>query len=380
VRVLRIAVLAALCFAVTASNASALDIEADVQPPPGEVGTPYEFEFAADEGCVPYRFSYLNGTVPPGLEITTGGKLRGTPTQTGTFSFWVALDDNSGPTNPYCKVPSVQSQGEFTMIVMPDLAVSTTSLPAATPGKPYSVQLEYTNPEAGWPVVWDVTEGSLPTGLQLSESGLISGTPTGPDVKTFVVRAREPFRRFGERELTLRVVAALQGSASLSPGEVALPYAGSIIASGGAPPRTYSIASGRLPAGLALDAAAGAVKGIPQADGAFTLTFAVTDSAGQRITVPASLRIASQLSIMTARLPSATVGATYRARLASGGGLAPTQWRLVRGSLPRGIRLDARTGVLSGTTRAAGVFRLSLEVRDRLGARSTKALRLTITS
>jgi hypothetical protein len=266
------------------------------------------------------------------------------------------------------------------MIVMPDLAVSTKSLPVATPRKPYSVQLEYTNPEAGWPVVWDITEGSMPTGLTLSGSGLISGTPVAPDVKTFVVRAREPFRRFGERELTLRVSAALQGSADLNAGEVGLRYAGSIIASGGAPPRTYSIASGRLPAGLALDAATGVVRGTPEADGAFTLTFAVTDSAGQRITVPASLRIASQLSIRTARLPSATVGGPYRARLASGGGLAPTQWRVVHGPLPRGIRLDATTGVLSGTARVVGVSRCTFEVRDRLGARSTKAFRLTVAS
>jgi large repetitive protein len=380
VRLVRIALLAALCFAVTGSTANALDIETDVQPPPGEVGTPYEFEFEGQEGCVPYRFSYLNGTVPPGLEITTDGKLTGTPTQAGTFSFWVALDDNGGPQNPACIFASPQSQGLFTMIVMPDLAVSTTSLPAATPGKPYSVQLEYTNPEAGWTVVWDITQGSLPTGLHLSESGLISGTPIAPDVKTFVVRAREPFRRFGDRELTLRVAAGLQGSASLNTGEVALPYGGSIIASGGAPPRTYTIASGRLPAGLALDAATGVVRGTPEADGAFTLTFAVTDSAGQRITIPASLRIASQLSIRTARLPSGTVGDPYRARLASSGGLAPTQWRVVRGSLPRGIRLDATTGMLSGRTRAAGASRCTFEVRDRLGARSTKALRLRVAS
>lgn len=51
----RIAVLAALCFALTASTANALDLETDVKPPPGEVGTPYEFE--AEEGCLPYRFS-----------------------------------------------------------------------------------------------------------------------------------------------------------------------------------------------------------------------------------------------------------------------------------------------------------------------------------
>jgi hypothetical protein len=277
-RVSRIVVLAVLAFAFTALPASALDLEVDVKPPPGEVGTPYEFQFFGEEGCLPYRFSYLNGTLPPGLRITVDGKLTGTPTEAGTFSFWVALDDNGGPTNPYCLDPSVQSQGEFTMIVMPDLAVQTTSLPTATPARPYSVQLEFTNPEVGWPVVWDITQGALPAGLALSESGVISGTPAGADAKTFVVRAREPFRRFGERELTLRVAAALQGSSSLGAGEVGLRYAGSVSASGGVSPFAYSVAIGDLPAGLALNAVTGAVRGIPQGAGTYGLTFAITDS------------------------------------------------------------------------------------------------------
>ena len=76
------------------------------------------------------------------------------------------------------------------MTVMPDLAVTTTSLPRATPGQPYSAQLEFSNPEQGWPVIWDLTKGALPAGLSLSESGMISGTPTGPDAKTFTARAR----------------------------------------------------------------------------------------------------------------------------------------------------------------------------------------------
>jgi hypothetical protein len=265
------------------------------------------------------------------------------------------------------------------MVVMPDLAVKTTSLPSATPGRPYSVQLEFTNPEIGWPVTWDITQGSLPAGLTLTETGVISGTPTGPDTKTFVVRAREPFRRFGERELTLRVAAALQASSSLRAGEVGRRYAGVVSASGGVPPFSYSVAIGDLPAGLALNAATGAVRGVPQGSGIFGLTFAVTDSAGQRVTVPASLRIAARLAITTGRVPAASVGTAYRARLASSGGLAPKHWRVARGALPRGIRLDATTGVLSGAARSAGVYRFTVEARDRLGARSRRALRLTVT-
>lgn len=380
-RLARVIVLAILCFAVTGPAANALDLceEPHCQPPPAEQNTPYEWEFEAEEGCLPYTFKHTNGALPQGLEVTQDGKLRGTPTQAGNFEFWVALNDNGGPENPACLIKGTESQAHFFMFVMPDLAVKTTSLPSATPGRSYSVQLEFTNPEVGWPVIWDITRGSLPAGLTLSEGGLISGTPSGPDTKTFVVRAREPFRRFGERELTLRVAATLQARSSLRGGEVGLRYAGAVSGSGGVPPFSYSVAIGDLPSGLALNPATGAVRGVPQDAGTFGVTFAITDSAGQRATVPATLRIASRLTITTGRVPAASVGAAYRARLAASGGLAPKRWRVARGKLPRGIRLDATTGVLSGVPRAAGVFRFTVEARDRLGARSGKALRLAVT-
>jgi len=91
VRALRVLCLAAVLIALSGSAALALDISEDDQPPPAEAGTPYEFQFKGEEGCVPYRFKYLNGTVPPGLRITEDGKLTGTPTEAGNFDFWVGL-------------------------------------------------------------------------------------------------------------------------------------------------------------------------------------------------------------------------------------------------------------------------------------------------
>jgi hypothetical protein len=378
VRLVRTALLAAVCLALTASTASALDLETDVKPPPGEVGTPYEFEFEAEEGCLPYRFSYLNGTVPPGLRITQDGKLTGTPTEAGTFSFWVALDDNAGPSNPYCLIPSVQSQGEFTMIVLPDLAVTTKSLPIGVPRKPYSAQLEFSNPEFGWPVVWDITAGALAPGLTLSENGLLSGTPTSAGQWAVTVRAREPFRRYGEQELTLTVASALSATSALGPGEVGLRYAGKVTGSGGLPPLHYAVEGGALPAGLTLDATTGAVGGRPGEAGTFSLTFVVTDAAGQRTTVPSGLRIAERLAIATTRLPKARLGRPFQARLRTSGGVAPTRWRVARGTLPRGIRLDPRTGALAGSAQRTGVFRFQVEARDRLGVRSAKPLTLIV--
>lgn len=53
--------------------------------------------------------------------------------------------------------------------------ITTTSLPYALVGVPYSQTLTATGDT---PITWSIDSGSLPTGLTLSPSGVISGTPT----------------------------------------------------------------------------------------------------------------------------------------------------------------------------------------------------------
>jgi hypothetical protein len=68
--------------------------------------------------------------------------------------------------------------------------ITTTSLPAATPGETYSVQLYATGGTA--PYKWKKI-GSLPKGLKLHSNGLLSGTPKTKDVAqgyTFTARAQ----------------------------------------------------------------------------------------------------------------------------------------------------------------------------------------------
>jgi hypothetical protein len=56
------------------------------------------------------------------------------------------------------------------------LSVSTISLPGATTGMAYNQTLAVTGGRS--PYTWSVISGALPTGLSLSSSGVISGTPT----------------------------------------------------------------------------------------------------------------------------------------------------------------------------------------------------------
>ena len=77
----------------------------------------------------------------------------------------------------------------LTLTVNASLAVTTTSLPSAVLGVAYSVQLAATGGVA--PYTWAISAGSLPTGLTLSSTGLLSGTPTASGSFTFTVQVTD---------------------------------------------------------------------------------------------------------------------------------------------------------------------------------------------
>jgi hypothetical protein len=61
------------------------------------VGVPYEVGLFPGGGVPPDSWSHVAGTLPPGLSVQASpGRVRGTPTTAGTFSFTVRVDDSSG--------------------------------------------------------------------------------------------------------------------------------------------------------------------------------------------------------------------------------------------------------------------------------------------
>ncbi|GEM_PF-771134 len=61
--------------------------------PAGAQGTPYSIDMAATGGSSPYGWFTYEGTLPPGLSLSAGGTLSGTPTASGTFTFTVEAAD-----------------------------------------------------------------------------------------------------------------------------------------------------------------------------------------------------------------------------------------------------------------------------------------------
>jgi hypothetical protein len=392
--------------AIGVSGASGADFDADNGPcrgtsdngallrcPTAYVGVPYQVQIESEEGsgCEPYVwYEIVNSVLPPGLSMTRDGLISGVPAVVGGARFWVwnhdLTPDQGGPS--WCAFDD-RSEREFSIPVDPGLAIVDDSVRPATVGQPYSEPLTAKrvlslNPRdlSDVQATWSLESGVLPTGLALSPDGVLSGTPTSEGSFTFAVKAQYG-TPVDTKTYTLGVRQPLVVSSPFGPeqrpsAEVGVRFAKTVTATGGSGTYTWSLSSGALPSGVALDASNGMLSGTPRAPGSFAFGLTATDGEGRAATVSAALNVAPRLAIKTLRLKPAKQARTYRAALVSVGGIAPVNWRIVRGPLPPGVRFSRKLGTLAGTPRRIGTYRVTVEARDALGAKSQRRLALRV--
>jgi hypothetical protein len=397
------AVAAIAAIAVTGGSAADFDIDnGPCRETPGEalllrcptayVGVPYEVQIESEEGsgCEPYDwFEVVNSSLPVGLSMTRDGLISGTPTTVGITRFWLWDHDlteaQGGPS--WCQRED-RSEHEFSIFVDPGLAIVNQSVKPGSVGEPYSETLtakrvDTVNPVTGVDVQasWSVQSGSLPPGITLSTAGALAGTPTSEGSYQFVVKAQNG-GPFDTKTYTLAVrqpvtVRLPFASGQASRSEVGIRFGASAAATGGTGTYTWTLASGSLPAGLALNAASGAVAGTPQSAGNFAFALTATDAEGRVATANGALTVAPRLAIRTTRLKTARLGHAYQAKLATGGGVRPVTWK-VNGKLPPGVRFAKTLGALTGTPSRAGTYRLTVQAVDALGAKAQTKLVLDV--
>jgi large repetitive protein len=382
-RFTRIVLLCSLVALVAVPAALAIRFTDDsYNMPTGVVGQPYSKQFNGAGGCgpaLPYQYTVIAGSLPPGLSLSFSGLISGTPTQAGSWSFYVNLSDQNPPSASWCR--PAQAQRQFTITVTggaQPLSINQPSLPtkATVVGTAYSFQF---TAAGGGTQTWSVQSGSLPAGIALSSSGLLSGTPTATGDFTFTVKVSDGSRS-ATHAYTLSVVNPLEVTAREVPAsEVSRAFRLQLSATGGRPAYAWALAPGvALPAGLVLDPASGVVSGVPAVDGTFPVKVTVTDSFGFATTVDLNLKIAAKLGLAPKSVAAAKIGQRIRTRLLATGGVLPRTWKIVRGTLPTGVHLGARTGQLLGSARKLGTSRIVVQVKDALGAiaRTTLVLRV----
>lgn len=357
--------------------------------PTGTTGQPYSLRvyLVGDEdlGCA--VFSVSSGSLPSGLSLSSEGTISGTPTQAGTFDFFLTVTYNKEVT---CNKPA--SDDRFRIAInqgappKPKLVIGPETTSPGTVGTPYTLAMTANLPDAK---TWSISAGTLPPGLNINPSdGVISGTPTASGTFTFTVRAVIDAQSSDTKTLGIVIRDRLQIIADtsqtigfgnqLSPSEVGRPYVHMLSATGGTLVYRWTLTTGILARGIRF--ANGRFWGRPREEGSFPFTITVTDTENRVATFDGILDVAPRIRILKLEpMEPAIVGKRYVWQFFAEGGIQPTLWRIPRGTLPFGLRLDTRRGVLRGVVRGRpGRYKFRLQVRDQLGVPSTKTFLLKV--
>jgi hypothetical protein len=153
--------------------------------PDAIVGKPYGILLQATGGTAPFSWTVTAGQLPAGLTLSAAGVLSGTPTVTNPTptAFTVQVMDSGSP--------SQSKSLAFTIRVPGPLVITPASgaLPDALANVAYTTVLATTGGIA--PVTWTLTSGSLPPGMSLSATGVVSGTSSAVGNYSFKVQAQD---------------------------------------------------------------------------------------------------------------------------------------------------------------------------------------------
>src|SRR5581483_4902512 len=97
------------------------------------------------------------------------------------------------------------------------------------------------------------------------------------------------------------------------------------------------------------------------------------------LAAPEHLAVSPPLAILTHKVPPVRANRRYRARLIATFGIGRYHWTIQHGRLPSGLRLNARTGVLTGIPRKPGSFHFRAKVTDNAHPANTAIRSLTLT-
>jgi hypothetical protein len=168
--------------------------------PDAPIGVAYTEALSATGGTSPYTYALEPGSqLHPGLSLTEGGTVSGTPSESGLRRFTVRVTD--------ADVPRQSETRELELTVPPSwplmLTLTTKSLPDGRVGTAYRYTVRAEGNTGA--VTWTLTAGELPAGLTLdAPTGLIEGTPTEVRARTFTLSASDSLRTV-QRSFTLTV-------------------------------------------------------------------------------------------------------------------------------------------------------------------------------
>ncbi|MHB1784308.1 MAG: beta strand repeat-containing protein, partial [Acidimicrobiales bacterium] len=351
--------------------------------------------FTLDVDAAPTVTSAATATFTTGtsdsFEVTTTGSPTPSLSESGELPSGLTFTDDGDGTATISGTPASGSGGTYTAVVG-----ATSS--AGSAGQPLTITVDQapqiTSPSsttftvdsdgsfqvagAGFPAATYTESGTLPAGVDLSSSGLLSGTPTssGSFPVTFTASnaggsATQSFT------LTVSTEASFAGPTSAT---FTVGTAGSFeIATAGTPTPTLS-ETGALPSGLSFTAGSGGTATIggtaaPGTGGTYQVAVTASSSGGSS-TSDVTVTVEQAPTITSASSTAFTEGSGSAFQVTGTGFPAATYTE--SGTLPTGVSL-APDGQLSGVPTSAGTFPVTVTATNA-GGSTTQTLTVSVDS
>jgi MYXO-CTERM domain-containing protein len=259
--------------------------------PPAAAGTPIDRQqhIVAIGGAGPAVLT-LTSAAPPGLTLSTDGYLSGIPSSAGDFDVVVEATDGSETVSRMLRL-TIAEPGRLTLV--------SAILPDAELGTDYRYQLRVIGLAPTSTVTYS-TMSTLPSGLALTQNGLIAGIPRAAGVTDFAIEVLEPSTQAKDTAGFRLVVRSDEGfgmtPANLAPGTVGTAYEAFVEAREGVPPFTWAVVGQRLPRGVMWEATTEdrsrlRFHGTPEEEALASVLVMLTDAEGRRAEQPMSLLV-----------------------------------------------------------------------------------------
>ena len=352
-------------------------------------------------GVLPHTWSVLDfrGRLPSGLSLSSGGIVFGLPLETGSYTFTVEVTDSHGSV----------VQKPLTMAVREPLPfdsqfLSQTVVSSVQTGQQFNILLKWVN---NGNEIWDnsirvIAQNpanntnwrptiSAVSGLTLKgttrEFKLTAIAPRTPGTYDFQWQLfREGIGFFGEPSGNLKIVVTAGPPIIDSPNPpqafLGFPYSYQLTVAGGTPPHVWSMTSGSLPAGLALDSQTGLISGTPTAVGNTSFTAQAQDAemrvAQRQYSITVGNAPAPPLRLEVTSVLQAIKGASITYQPLASGGTVPYTWWIASGALPAGVAINNVSGEISGTPSVSGDFGVTINVRDLRGQSASASVQIRV--
>jgi len=318
-------------------------------------------------------------TVPVSGNGTYTTPTGAVPTTIGAY-FWAA--SYSGDSNNQGATSANEP-----VTINPPLTITTTMLPNWTANLPgYSQTITATG---GVGTITFSETGMLPTGLALSNTGVLSGTPTLAGTYSFTVTATDISSDIANQSYMVTINPVVTIAPTTLPNwTVNQPgYNQTITAIGGTGSKTFATTAGNLPTGLTLLSTSGMLSGTPTTVGSYTFTVTATDTLGASGSQNYTVIVNPALATNPPGLPGGTAGTAYAETITVSGGTTPYTTLGVTGFNAGGTGLSpsqidaiASTGTvtINGTPTGAGTATFTVNVTDTAGATLSQSYALSV--